>query len=484
MPNHTFPCPFCGKKMGVGHELLGKKVRCPHCNQILMAPAPSAASPPPVPAPKPPEMPADLPVFNFPKQEARESIFGEQEDEGDDVFSSSESTKIRIPELPVEYKSPPVKPVSSSPSMTKDATIEPTVEMQSPFSGVAAPPLPPPSPPVPTIAPIGDKPSTAAGNNPWAGMDKVAGQPAETAVPTLVPIPLPETESPFSDVNERKANHKKPAREEDGPFNRSRGGAAMQSPLFKIGFFILAPYALIMTVLAIYGLFVKSSTPPGHPLATVPDNFGEFAPAERKKSGRLLVPVDGEIPPDQRVALGPGNKLDIGQLEIEPLRVEQRSLTLVTEGKTAKEKEVQQTLAPALVLHLRIKNTSGDMLIYPLDPAFNRKPVGNDHVATGIMIGKIGYWGGAVAWPFRDRVNRVYDSAQETDWTPLKPGESREYVVFTDASQRIVRAVHEAKDSILWRVQLRRGRIDFDGKDLPVTAIIGVEFRASDVKED
>ena len=37
--------------------------------------------------------------------------------------------------------------------------------------------------------------------------------------------------------------------------------------------------------------------------------------------------------------------------------------------------------------------------------------------------------------------------------------------------------------TLLWRVQVRRGRIDFDGKDVPVTAIIGVEFRAADVKE-
>jgi hypothetical protein len=36
---------------------------------------------------------------------------------------------------------------------------------------------------------------------------------------------------------------------------------------------------------------------------------------------------------------------------------------------------------------------------------------------------------------------------------------------------------------MLWRVQVRTGRTNFEGKDLPVTAIIGVDFQPSDVKE-
>ena len=54
---------------------------------------------------------------------------------------------------------------------------------------------------------------------------------------------------------------------------------------FVLGFFVLAPYALIVTVIAVFGLF-KTSAPPGHPLATIPDTFGEFNPAERKKTGK------------------------------------------------------------------------------------------------------------------------------------------------------------------------------------------------------
>src|SRR4029453_1019886 len=61
-PTVTFPCPFCGRRMGVPAELLGKQVRCPHCKQVVLAPAtvgpaPTTAPPPPPPPPPPPAAP-------------------------------------------------------------------------------------------------------------------------------------------------------------------------------------------------------------------------------------------------------------------------------------------------------------------------------------------------------------------------------------------------------------------------------------------
>jgi hypothetical protein len=46
----------------------------------------------------------------------------------------------------------------------------------------------------------------------------------------------------------------------------------------------------------------------------------------------------------------------------------------------------------------------------------------------------------------------------------------------------VVKTIRGARDPMLWRVQVRRGTVEYRGKDVPVTAIIGVEFRASDVK--
>src|SRR5205823_1170866 len=135
-----------------------------------------------------------------------------------------------------------------------------------------------------------------------------------------------------------------------------------------------------------------------------------------------------------------------------------------------------------LVLRLKVKNTSTDLTIYPLDPAFNRKSVGDDKAATRIVVGKETFAGGPVSWPFGRNVLREYERDQEGEAVPLRPGETREYVVCSAADSRLVKAVRNAKDAVQWRVQVRRGLIEFKGKDVPVTAIIGVEFQPSEVK--
>ena len=428
----------------------------------------------PIPEPAPP--PDDIPTFNLPSQEARESIFGEHEPESDDVFSSSDGNKVQMPEVP------PPEPAIPAPAVAKppEPTYGPTLEMNNPFTGIAAPALLQPIPvvvPIPTLAPIGATPPSSSGTNPWAEMDRLVAQPAQEMLPVVVPLP----ESELSEPEEPKPRKNRMQEDlEDRPARPTRPQATPGgNPLFRIGFFILAPYALLITLLAVYALFFKSSTPSGHPLSTIPDNFGEFAPAERKKTGKLAFPVDGELPPELRVALG--GKLEIGQLEIEPLGLEQRLLKIATEGKS--EKRIQTSDAPAIVLRLKIRNASDDLLIHPLDPAFNRRIVGTERVGTGLTVGKRTLWGGAIGWPFSGNVIRVYESAQEADNTPLKPGESREFVVFSNYDASLVKSVKDARDALLWRVQVRRGRIDFDGKDVPVTAIIGVEFKAADVKE-
>jgi hypothetical protein len=532
MPTQTFPCPFCGKKMGVGIELLGKKVRCPHCNQILVAPAPVAtavpvvepAPQPPPPPPPPPEPIAELPTFNLPTQEARESIFGETEEESDDVFSSSDN-KHRVPEMPAEEPSAPVEsppPVAVEPApMPMPVAVEPaplpspppepahtpTVELnENPFAGLefqpppvaAVPPpppvvvqaVPPPAPvpvPVPSaplpvaVAPTGATPPSSAGGNPWAGMDQLPSVPAAVPAPVSVPVPVPMEASPFPEVDAPKPaqpSRAEPAAEER--VSRRAKPAPAGNPMFKTGFFILAGYALLATIAAVYGLFLKSSVPATHPLSNLPDNFGEFPPAERKKTSRLPANLDADLPVEQKVAIG--GTLKIGQLEIAPISVEERKLKFVLEGKTGGKATLDQTPGTAIVLKMRIKNTSDDLMIHPLDPAFNRKVTGTERIGTNLVTGKATYQGGAIEWPLGERLRRKYEEAQANDATPLKPGEAREFVVFSNANQQVVKAVKEARDGVLWRVQVRRGRIDFDGKDVPVTAIIGVEFKPSDVK--
>ena len=441
MPNEIFPCPFCGRRMGVGVDSLGKKVRCPHCKQVVLAPAPKLPAPPPVPV-VPPPVPDDpasdeVSVYTFPKREAHDSILGnpEEDDGGDEVFSSSPA--IRVPVVDAPEREPP------------------------------APPVPVPIPVAPVVVPVvvTEVPATVA--NPWAAMEEIG------SLPTVQPIPVEVDELPKEPRRERKSHRERARAAPAG------AGGAM---LFKIGFFVLLPYALLMTGLAVYGLFFKTAkVETGHPLSTIPDNFGEFPPAERRKVGKLGVPLDGPLPPELKVALG--EKLQVGAVEVEPVRVEVRPLKIVTTAKTGDER-VERVTRPAVVLQLKVRNISDDLTIHPMDPAFTRLARPGDQPATGLIVGNQAFWGGAIGWPpANSRIGREYEEGQEADAAPLRPGESREYVVFSDTNPKVVKAVQEAREGLLWRVQIRRGFVTYLGKDVPVTAVFGVEFRSADVKE-
>ena len=59
MQTVNFQCGHCGKLMAVGRENLGQQVRCPHCQQVVLAPSSEAPAPEPEPAAE--EAPAPKP---------------------------------------------------------------------------------------------------------------------------------------------------------------------------------------------------------------------------------------------------------------------------------------------------------------------------------------------------------------------------------------------------------------------------------------
>lgn len=491
----TFPCPFCGKKMGVGPELLGRKVRCPNCKEVLVAPVPAPAAPPPaavVPPPPPPPPPpatpkpapppppvADFPVFNLPNPETQDSIFGEAPDESDDVFGSDPG-KQPVPELPPPVAPPPPPPVAVIvPPPPAVAFASPPAA--DPFAGFgAAPAYPAPvAVPAPPVA-VAVSPPPAAPANPWAGFDQ--------STPPVAAHPVPVPPPPVAAVADDEPRRDRRAERDDRRPRPVRGRAAPTTasglnPLIKVGFFVMIPYALLMTVLAVYGLFIREGgkAPEGHPLSLIPDGRGEFPPADRKKTGKLGVPLDGPLPPELRAGLG--KKVAVGDVEVEPVAVAVRKLVVVKEPEKG-GKLLTSTLPRGVVLTLNVRNTSSDLTFHPLDPAFNRKVYETDKPPTGLVIGKETYAGGAVTWPFDKNLKRAYERAQEGEDQPLGPGESRKYVVTTDGRESLVKTVQAARDTMLWRVQVRRGLVEYLGREVPVTALIGVEFQASDVTEE
>jgi hypothetical protein len=352
-------------------------------------------------------------------------------------------------------------------------------------------PSPAPFPAAPQPAPL---PPTAAAN-PFAGIDDPTIRPLPGPAPA--PVPLPAADQPTESNEDAPRRRRKSRREEeDAPVAkaeekpkpaRTRAAAAPAAGgTTNVLLFVAIGYAVLITGLAAWALFIRTPPPPpGHPLEAIPDNFGEFNPAQRKAA---VVPyrfnVDGDLPPNQRAALG--GTASVGKLEVKPTKIERRKLRIETEFN-GKAKSELWTPREALVLTLEIKNTS-DLTFHPIDPAFTRRANEGkrDFPITRVVVDKKQFFaGGYLDWPpDYNKFKRKFETQQINDNVPLGPGQSREYVVFTDPDNtKVIGAVRGAKE-VQWRVEVRRAPYDLYGREIPVTAIVGVDFRGTDVPDN
>src|SRR5262249_13401956 len=170
-----------------------------------------------------------------------------------------------------------------------------------------------------------------------------------------------------------------------------------------------------------------------------------------------------------------------------PIGIEQRPIRYHVE--TASGSETRAFPQDGLVLHLRLKNVSSDWVFSPTDPLFDRyyEPQ-RDKTAkpyTLVQVGDRFFYGGAMDIVRVARQGkRRYIDGQENDDKPLNPGEERTTVVCTDPrDDTLIPTVLKSAGPMTWRVQLRRGVVPFKGRDRSVTAVVGVEFTAADVKK-
>src|SRR5262249_34779824 len=154
-----FKCGSCNNLMAVTTEHLGMQVRCPHCQQIVVAPT-TAPSPPPPPRFEQTTMPGR-------RGDEEESIFSPPTDP-DDIFGRSDAiVRVEMPEDLTAADSPaPVPlPAASGTAFTFTANapppgLEPTLTYTPPGANESTlpyQPSPDPTlsypPPTETLAP-------------------------------------------------------------------------------------------------------------------------------------------------------------------------------------------------------------------------------------------------------------------------------------------------------------------------------------------
>lgn len=430
----TFQCGHCGNLMAVTADMVGQQVRCPTCQQVVIAPAPAAISAPVEPAGRTPG-PSEQ-AFQFSSIEEKESIFTPDEQVSEDVFGA-------VP-----------RPVLEAP-----------------------PPSPPPFIPEPPAAPTG-------GANPFAAMS-AASPPARTAAEpdrtaTRENSWAADGGSPWTDQESDDTRRPRPEFDDPDP-PRIAAPRTDKGGWFVIGFVIpLISYSVLMTFLAIIFYYRMSAVP--HPFEALPDTEGENKGAARRTSSAGRTSPINPVPAHLRVGLN--QSITIGDLEVKPTKVEKTTIRYVNRnGKVDPDRE------PTLVLHLSMRNVSKNNVTFkPTDPYFLRVHKANQGVEgmpyTILDMGSTRFPGGPLNWGSDGRGGMradVYLEGQNAS-RELAPDNEMTTLVCTNPSQRAPEQAKNFNGRFLWRVQVRRGLVQARGRDVSATAVIGVEFTKAEIQ--
>jgi hypothetical protein len=256
----SFECPQCHQPMGVAAEQRGQQVQCPHCYQIVQAPAPAGASAAATPAssqaaaPSVSPLPSPEGLFPPPEGTAKDNAFG--------FVPSAPAGETPVP----QRSAAPAYGAGVSPAQAVPA--EPALH-----SGFITDELGQPAP-------------TPPGEGPTYREDTMAAQAAP-------PSELPADAFPGAAARPRRVDKR-----------------SLLTPILLI---FLVPYSVIITAFLAWHLYHQSQAR-FDPLERLPD------PKPGKGGAVRIHPTRSALPAKLKTALN--QPLRVGDLEVTPLRVE------------------------------------------------------------------------------------------------------------------------------------------------------------------
>ena len=444
MATVNFQCGNCNNLMGVSAEFLGHQVRCPHCQAVVVAPAAPA-----------PTHPAPAAVEFSPPAHEQDDIFAPPEPT-DDLFGRAESPRVELP------------PTFQEPALALNGDANTAAQAPAaPFGSTMAYPGP-------ELAPSAS-PGTGAIPS-W--MDS---PPAPPASPTSIATEPPE------ETHEETIPHL---------IRRPRDGGGWFVGLVVVP---LISYALLATVAVLLLWYRIQQAPPAPPSPL--ENLPSFDPNDDEHSTHLKLnqKMFRIRDMDVKKATSPllaeritrlGKELQVVDLEITPLKVGREVVSVISKGS-----QPEPCAAPSLVMRLKLKNISSNVIFQPMDSYFVRKRIKSEQPPLTILelfdpAHTIRFFGGPAEYhpaPLPNNIHAGLPQAVEGDHAShvLHPGEEMETFVCTDGDDmNAVNAVENYHGKLLWRVQLRCGIVTLDSHHLvPVSSVIGVEFTDDDYRK-
>jgi phage FluMu protein Com len=457
-------CKQCGTLMAVDEAASGKEVACPRCLELMERVAGETAEPLPEAA-----VPS-LPAANGSKDE-EESIFAGAEDS---LFDHVEESKVELPDSPAGTQGSALTPpaeaqVSDQPPPTAEPAPAAVAEAQEPAPSTSCANY---EPAAPAPAPPALEASWAA---PAPPSDALAlGE--ETAGTGLALSILQDAESPQLAVAEPGTDLTPPS------FTAKVPRLALTSGMGRTMFLALVLLPLISyAILATIAILILYLRQPPDPFEALPDLEGDLKGAKHQKQSSITyerIPPEAKLPEKLRVSLG--STLRIGDVAVSPEKVQLKRLRIRHPGFAP---ELQDEAS--LVLQVRLKNTSRDVEFSPTDPYFDRqwKPDQANKPYTFLELGGDRFFGGPLFWQpgvppeGRERVEgQVYKV--------LAPGQELTTLVCTDPEIRIAEVLNRYQGNLLWRIQLRRGLVAVRNREVSATAVVGVQFKHSDIEPE
>jgi hypothetical protein len=231
--------------------------------------------------------------------------------------------------------------------------------------------------------------------------------------------------------------------EDDGPPDRAGSWTTL----------LLASYASALTMALAWTLWLKPRDREGT-ASTAPEATQPGA-AHQAPLSRTVTPPE-PILAEHRAAFR--KPLPVGSIEVTPIDVRRESVTLQRSNLTGKV-ERKDGGKGALVLHLRLRNTSVDAVFAPLDQTFLRDRA-KEVVDTFVEAAD-----GERIYPFSLAVESEW-SILGQDFGELRPGETRLVSIVTAPD-----APGDGAGPFTWRVRLRTG--------IGRTDVIGVRWPES-----
>lgn len=301
-------------------------------------------------------------------------------------------------------------------------------QIQMPPLDVPPQPMPPqPMPPMPVSAAaptLTMEPSPAA---------------YEPAPPTTVPFPGSFTEPAHEELAAIAPPRRVPER-------------SMFMPILLI---FLVPYAIFTTAFIGYLIY---NWPADNRLKLLPDTAPQGGP-------RFQVPHNLDLDKDMKTGLG--QPIRVGAIEVTPVKV-------------------KHTAENDLVLVFRAKNVSSNQVFNPISDDYMK------FSRASIAAGK--------PYTFLERVTKAKEKPRciyggYLEWYKGPPGQEQRFdgeigpgeeavihlISEVDYRKREVGNFVKAKEPLVWRLQVRRGLVHVDGKDVSATTVIGVEFTSRDI---